>query len=166
MEALSFYIVATLTVVTALLVILQANPLAAAISLVASFFGMAVLFVFLQAHFLAVMQILLYAGAIMVFFVFVIMLLNLESKKIRWREITGSRLIRGSAAAYLLGLFLFVLLEFGQQGHAVAEADGVEGTVRAVGLLLMSKYVVPFELTSVLLLVAIIGAVVMGKREL
>lgn len=165
MDAILFYGFGTFTVITALAVILQPHPVAAAIALVASFFGMAGLFVLLQAHFIAIMQILLYAGAIMVFFVFVIMLLNLEPKQLRWRAISGSRLLTGSAAVYLLALLLLAIYEITH--HTVIDADGgMQGTIEAVGTLLLSKYFIPFEVTSVLLLVAIVGAVVMGKRKL
>lgn len=159
-----FYAFAGFTVLTALLVIFQPNTVGAAMALVASFFGVALLFVLLQAHFIAIMQLLLYAGAIMVFFVFVIMLLNLEPKQLRWRAISGSRLLQGSAAVYLLALLLFGL--YMARSVAVAESTELaDGTVEAVGQLLLSRYVVPFEITSILLFVAIIGAVVLGKRE-
>ncbi|MBI2346548.1 MAG: NADH-quinone oxidoreductase subunit J [Deltaproteobacteria bacterium] len=169
MEAFLFYIFAIVTAGLSLLVILQPNAVGAAMSLVGAFFGIAALFVLMQAHFVAVMQILLYAGAIMVFFIFVVMMLNLEPKQLRWRTITGSRLIGGSAAIYLLGLLLVALLErrpVGAGASAVWGGEPVEGTVEAVGELLLSQYIVPFEVTSITLLVAIIGAVTMGKREL
>lgn len=168
-----FYLLAAFTVGTALVVIFQRSPVSAAMALVASFFGIALLFVTLHAHFVAVMQLLLYAGAIMVFFVFVIMLLNLEATTVRWRAVAGNRLVLGSAAFYLLGLFLFLL--FWQRKAAVqlngtsdvaAGVDLPEGSVEAVGQLLLSKYVVPFEVASIVLFAAIVGAVVMGKRKI
>lgn len=169
MPAILFYAFALLTVGGALLVIVQPNAIGAAMALVASFFGIAALFVLLEAHFIAVMQILLYAGAIMVFFIFVIMLLNLEPKQLRWRTITGSRLIGGSAAIYLVGILLVGILQARHLPIGAAPGGGAEpviGTIEAVGTLLLTTYVVPFEVTSLLLLVAIIGAVVMGKKAL
>lgn len=170
MEPILFYSIGAVTVLLAILVILQPNAIGAAMALVGSFFGIAALFVLLEAHFIAVMQILLYAGAIMVFFIFVIMLLNLGPKQLRWRTITGHRLITGSAAIYLAGLLLVAILETrNAPGDPVSTAPPIEpvaGTVEAVGRLLLTEYLVPFELTSILLLVAVIGAVVMGKRNI
>lgn len=168
MDAFLFYSLAIVTVGAALMVIIQPNPVGAAMALVVAFFGVAGLFVLLEAHFIAIMQILLYAGAIMVFFIFVIMLLNLEPRRLRWRTISGNRLIGGSAAIYLLGILLVAILEARHLDHAAAftEAEPFVGTVEAVGELLLSQYLVPFEVTSILLLVAIIGAVIMGKRQI
>jgi len=166
MESILFYSFAVLTVGLSLLVILQPNSVGAAMALVGAFFSVAVLFALMQAHFVAIMQILLYAGAIMVFFVFVIMLLNLEPKQVRWRAISGGRLIGGSAALYLGAVMLLILWGARQQEVIVPAGPGVAGTVEAVGRLLLSKYVVPFEILSILLLVAIVGAVVLGKREI
>lgn len=164
MDAYLFYFFAALTVLLAAAVVTQPNPLGAAVALVATLFSMAVLFVLLSAHFVAIMQILLYAGAIMVLFVFVIMLLNLEPDQLRLRSIAGSRLVQGSAALYLGGviaLAFFGWRDFFSQGVAGTE---VSGTVEAVGTLLLSDYLVPFELTSVLILVAIVGAVLLARR--
>lgn len=149
----------------ALLVVAQPNPVGAAIALVTSFFGVAVLYVLLHAHFVAVMQLLLYAGAIMVFFVFVIMLLNLQPKKLAWQQISGGRLLAGSAALYLLTLLVLSIVTVEYATPSVGE-EVVPGTIEAVGTLLFSKYFIPFEITSVLLFVAIVGAVMMGKKKL
>jgi NADH-quinone oxidoreductase subunit J len=164
MESILFYGFGGLTIGLALAVILQPNPVGAAMALVGSFFGVAALYALLHAHFVAVMQVLLYAGAIMVFFVFVVMLLNLEPKSLRWQALTGSRLVWGSAAVLFGGLFAFILTMMLRP--MVADSTLQTGTLEAIGRLLLSKYVVPFEILSVLLLVAIIGAVVMGKRDL
>lgn len=163
-EAYLFYFFAALTVILAVVVVLQPNPIGAAIALVGTFFSLAALFVLLNAHFVAIMQILLYAGAIMVLFVFVIMLLNLEPERVKLRAIAGSRLIQGSAALYLagvLGLAFFGWRNLFTEGSVGTE---VSGTIEAVGTLLLSDYLVPFELTSVLILVAVIGAVVLARK--
>lgn len=168
MDAILFYTFAIVTIGMALMVVVQPNAIGAAMALVGAFFGVAALFVLLEAHFVAVMQILLYAGAIMVFFIFVIMLLNLEPRQVRWRTMTGNRLVSGSAAIYLVGILLVAILE-AKHAVIVTSTVGVEspiGTVEAVGELLLSQYVVPFEVTSIIVLVGIIGAVVMGKKQL
>lgn len=163
MDAILFYLMAALTVGCGLAVVLNNNPVGAAISLVGAFVGVALLYVALAAHFVAVMQLLLYAGAIMVFFVFVIMLLNLQPKAGSWKTVTGTRLIGFGAGAYLLAVFGMVARHL--WSTAAANEVIVEGTVERVGTLLFSQYVVPFELTSVVLFVALIGAVLMGKRS-
>lgn len=163
-EPYLFYFFATLTVVLAIAVVTQPNPIGAAIALIGTFFSLAAMFVLLNAHFVAIMQILLYAGAIMVLFVFVIMLLNLESQKVRFRTIAGNRLVQGSAALYLAGILalgFFGWRQFFTEGSVSSE---VNGTIEAVGRLLLSDYLVPFELTSVLILVAVIGAVVLARK--
>lgn len=165
MEPVLFYAFGTLTLGLSLAVVVLPNPVSAAIALVGAFFGVAGLYALLHAHFVAVMQILLYAGAIMVFFVFVVMLLNLEPKQLRWQAITGSRLIRGTAAGYLAGLLVFIL-RVAMRREVVNEPGRMEGTIEAVGEVMLSQYVVPFEVLSILLVVAIVGSVVMGKREL
>lgn len=166
MEPVFFYIFAVLTAGLSVVVVLQPQPVAAAIALVGAFFGIAAIFVLLEAHFLAAMQILLYAGAIMVFFVFVVMLLNLDEKRFRWRAVSGSRVLTGSAALYLAALLALVLWSSTREPALAGMARPVEGSIEDVGMLLLSKYVVPFEVLSVVLLVAIIGAVVLGKKHL
>lgn len=163
-EAYLFYFLAALTVILAAVVVLQPNPIGAAIALVGTFFSLAALFALLNAHFVAIMQILLYAGAIMVLFVFVIMLLNLEPERVKLRTVAGSRLVLGSAALYLAGV---IGLAFFGWRHLFTEGGmgtEVHGTIEAVGKLLLSDYLVPFELTSVLILVAVIGAVVLARK--
>jgi NADH-quinone oxidoreductase subunit J len=166
MESVIFYTFAIITVGLSCVVILHPNAIGAAIALVGAFFGVAVIFALLHAHFIAVMQILLYAGAIMVFFVFVVMLLNLEPKQLRWRTITGGRLIGGSGAVYLGAILLLILWGAIERGGVITETATMHGSVEEVGELLLSKYVVPFEMLSILLVVAIVGAVVMGKKKL
>lgn len=163
-ESYLFYFFASLTVVLAVVVVTQPNPIGAAISLVGTFFSLAAMFVLLHAHFVAIMQILLYAGAIMVLFVFVIMLLNLQPDTVRLRTIAGSRLVQGSAALYLAGILGLAFFGYRQMFTTGSIGVEVEGTIEAVGKLLLSEYLVPFELTSVLILVAIIGAVVLAKK--
>ena len=164
MEATLFYIFGGLAVVTALLMVTRQNPIFSAVWLVISFFAFAVLFLMLHAQFVAVLQILLYAGAIMVLFIFVIMLLNVREEELKPKVLQFSGILGGGAAIYLVVLFALGVLKEKVAPFGPIPEDF--GYVAPVGKLLFTKYLVPFELTSVLLLVAIVGSVVMGKRRI
>jgi NADH-quinone oxidoreductase subunit J len=164
-----FWGFAGLAVASALLCITRLNAVASALWLVVTLFSLAALFVLLDAQFIAVLQLLVYAGAIMVLFLFVIMLLNLGR--------SGPTDLKGPAglglAVLLAGLMLVQLLALRHAGAAPGLAPGAvarvaaeQGMVPAVARPLFSVYVVPFEITSVLLLAAIVGAVVLAKRRL
>lgn len=165
MEPILFYIFGGLGVVTALLMVTRQNPIASALWLVVCFFAFAGLFATLSAHFIAVIQILLYAGAIMVLFIFVIMLLNIRQEELKPRHLQFSGLLGGGITLYLVILFTLGLLKSQGSGGFPALPENF-GCVAPVGRLLFAKYLIPFELTSVLLLTAIVGSVVMGKRKL
>ena len=157
-------------IVTAILVIASRNPVISSIWLVACFFGQAALFVLMGAHLVAVLQILLYAGAIMVLILFVIMLLNLSPNMLKWKAIAGERIIIGSAVLYLAGVLSMTIwiIYKTQDADALGKVSDIQvmnGTVEGVGNLLLTKYALPFELLSVLLLVAIIGSVVTSKKK-
>lgn len=164
-ETSFFYFFSALTLVLAVVTVVQPNPIGAAVALVGTFFSLAALFVLLAAHFIAAMQILLYAGAIMVLFVFVIMLLNLAPERVRLRTIAGSRLVQGSAALYLGGILALAFYGWRQifTEHP-SLAPETSGTVEAVGKLLLGEYLIPFEMTSVLILVAVVGAVILARK--
>ncbi len=158
-----FYIFAALTIIAALSVILQRTPVYSALSLIVVLCSLAVLYVSLGAKFLAVIQVIVYAGAIMVLFVLVIMLLNAG----RERHTEGSRLARWLGVP-LLAAFLVEILSViwnGLSSGAVAPPAPDAGPA-AVGALLFRHYVLPFEVTSILILVAILGAVVLAKKQL
>ncbi len=161
---MTFIILAVFLIASSLLVIFKQNPVHSALSLVASLFIMAVLFLTLQAPMVAVLQIFVYAGAIMVLFLFVIMLFNpgMPEKGHRfWRGL-------GFLGAVLLALELIaLLLSFRGQnnssgGPQVGEAFG---SPKMLAESLFTDFVLPFEIASILLLVALIGAVVLAKRE-
>jgi NADH-quinone oxidoreductase subunit J len=169
LETVLFVILAVFTVVTAVLVIVQRNPVSSAIFLILTFFALAGIYLLLHAEFIAAIQVLVYAGAIMVLFLFVIMLLNLEKEK---RIVTRNRLLKG--AGILLGLVLLVqiggifqkvLLE-GTKGSFPPEKVASLGNTQVVAQLLFTDFLLPFEITSALLLVAIIGAIMLAKREI
>jgi NADH-quinone oxidoreductase subunit J len=169
LETALFVILAVFTVVTAILVIVQRNPVSSAIFLILTFLALAGIYLLLHAEFLAAIQVLVYAGAIMVLFLFVIMLLNLEKEK---RIVTPNRLLKG--VGVLLGMALLVqigtvfqkvILE-GTKGSFPPERVASLGNTQVVAQLLFTDFLLPFEITSALLLVAIIGAIMLAKREI
>ena len=165
-----FWAFAGLAVVSALSCITRRSPVASALWLVVTLFSLAALFVLLDAQFIAVLQVLVYAGAIMVLFLFVIMLLNLGRP--------GPPDLKGpvglGVGVLLAGLLLVQLLGLRQAAPpglalapgAVARAAAEQGMVPAVARPRFGAYLVPFEITSILLLAAIVGAVVLAKRKL
>jgi len=162
MEPVLFWAFAVLAVLGAALVVLLANPVRGAMCLVATLFCLAVLFVLLDAHLIAVLEVLVYAGAVMVLFLFVIMLLNLREEELGARRFTLVK-IGGFLACGWVGVMLGRnLIGHGDRPDVAAGYGGVA----AVGKLLLTDYLLAFELTSVLLLVAVVGAVVLAKRRI
>lgn len=158
-----FVLMAIVIVVTSIGVVASRNPVRSALNLVANFFALAVLYLFLYAQFVAAVQIIVYAGAIMVLFLFTIMLLNLGSPA----ELADRGEIKRPITWGLALLFVIVLAGgvFARLGQAQPAQDDM-GTVQMVGKFLFTDWVYPFELTSILLLIAIVGAIVMAKRRL
>ena len=159
METVLFYIGAVGAVVGALAVVRAKTPLRGALWLIVTLCAVALLYVLLDASFVAAMQILVYAGAIMVLFVFVIMLLNLGPEaRARPASLPLSKVLGVLASAYFVWRII----------HAVAAGGSraVDGSVKSVGTLLLTDYLFAFEAISVLLLVAVVGAVVLGLRRL
>ena len=162
-----FWGFAALAVVSALACITRRSPVASALWLVVTLFSLAALFVVLDAQFIAVLQVLVYAGAIMVLFLFVIMLLNLGR--------AGPTDLKGplglGIGVLLAGLLLVQLLTLrraagGPAGGGPALVAPGQGMIASVARPLFTVYLVPFEITSILLLAAIVGAVVLAKRKL
>lgn len=158
---LLFWFFAVLGISGALGLLFNRDPVYAALSLIVNFFSIAGLYLSLQAEFLAVIQITVYAGAIMVLFLFVIMLLNLDQEqnvtKFDWRR----------GAAFILGLgfvgeMLFVLRGFGNSGPITGPYS--YGTTEAIGQALMTTYLFPFEIISVVLLIALVGAILIARK--
>lgn len=166
MDTFIFFAAAAVAISASILVITQRNPIASVMYLVTSFVAQVVLFIKLSAAFLAMLQIIVYAGAILVLFLFVIMLLNLRREdfgkdiKMRYKPV---------AVAFAIVMLLQVIVvidgsELANNTRATLAEDF--GSVKAVGIELFTNYLYPFELTSVLLIVAVLGAVVMAKRSL
>ncbi len=163
-EVVVFWIFAIPLLLSAVGVVVARNPVNAAMSLVAAFFFLAGIYVLLTAHLLAFLQVLVYAGAIMVLFLFVIMLLttgdeNYARARVKAMQVAG---VFGAA-----GVMAVVVRAVQQLGPMPMRMVGPEfGTVKAVGRLLYTQYLLPFEATSLLLLVAIVGAVVVAKQRI
>jgi NADH-quinone oxidoreductase subunit J len=165
MELFFFVLFALIAVVSAINVVVQTHPIASALSLIGVMASLAVLYLMLGAEFLAMVQIIVYAGAVMVLFVFVIMLLNAGSEERRGRSLTA-QLLGIPVLAALLGLICyFVQRQFGGAG-SVKFGDFTGGSAQSVGYALFTDYLLPFEITSVLILIAILGAVVLARKEL
>lgn len=159
---IAFYIMAAMVVVSALAVVAMRNPLHSALCLVVNLLTVAALFASLDAHFLATVQIIVYAGAIVVLVLFVLMLLNL---KVERPKRMGTPLIVGATLCGLI--FLAVLMPLLNDAFKVfpEPSRGVEGTVSNVGKVLYNTYVFPFEAASILIMAALVGAVMLAKRR-
>jgi NADH-quinone oxidoreductase subunit J len=162
-----FYFLAAVTVFSAVMMLLQRNPVNSALYLILNFFCLGGLYLTLNAQFIALVHILVYAGAIMVLFLFVIMLLNLGDDK-KLTEHLGLRMYLG--IAFSVGLLIELLYLFGFNSPAgmteLSPASIEMGTVEYIGKVLFTKFLFPFEITSFLLLAAIIGAVLLAKKKI
>lgn len=162
-----FYVFGSVAIGTALGMILQRNPLMSALLLVGNFFCIAALYLLLQQQFLAVIQIVVYTGAIMVLVIFVIMLLNLGdeqrlAERLHLRQSVGVALVAG----FLIEM-VYILMFKGSAAYAEVPEEAAQwGTVEAIGNAMFTRFLLPFEVTSLLLLVAIVGAVILAKRRI
>ena len=168
MELLIFYPIAGLCVALALGVIFNTSPVGSAMCLIGMMLGLACIFVLLQAHFIAILQIIIYAGAIMVLFMFVIMLLNLkQATSADWVARDKNRFISILTGVLAVGiLYKIIDITFLADLNSPAELPNTFGTVATIGEALFTDFVLPFEVASLLLLAAMIGAVVLAKPKL
>lgn len=159
-----FYFLTVLALFSAVMVVISKNPVHSVLWLIAVFFAISGHYILLNAQFLAIVNLIVYAGAIMVLFLFVIMLMNLnasaEPQKNNWLKLAG--VIAG-------GCFLMVLVSLVKQANelnniAVTMGTGEIGLIKNLGKALFNDFVVPFEISSVLFLSAMVGAVVIGKK--
>jgi len=165
---IAFYFFAAIAIGASLMVIAQRNPIYSVLFLIASFGALSGLYVLLDAPFAAVTQIIVYAGAIMVLFLFVVMLLNAPHEDTE-HDLRLHPLIRGGPLGFGVVLALVLVLELGAALVGGREsgrfAGGATSSVRAIGRSLFTDYAFAFEATSVLILVAMVGAVVLARRE-
>ena len=170
-QGMIFVIVALLAIVSALLMATRKNPIHSALWMIATFFTMAVIYLFLNAQFIAVAQVMVYAGAIMMLIIFVIMLVQMEQGEGEavLKPRTSRIKVAGSVVAVVLLLEMLLVTLFyrktGVGGDYPAEIVNSIGNVRTVGSILYGQYLFPFEIASILLLVGIVGAVVIVKRK-
>lgn len=169
MESYLFYIVGTIAVLSAVYLIFERNPVFCALYLIQTMVCIAVLYILLEAQFIAAVQMIVYAGAIMVLFLFVIMLLNVKDDEEAKRSFSFQKI-----PAILMGIALLTvicivlkskLLQGEQDVYTVAHIESI-GNTQLIGNLLFTDYLLPFEITSILLFVAAIGAIMLAKRKL
>ncbi len=163
-ETILFWVFAIPLVATALGVVLARSPMYAAMNLVAAFFFMAGIYVLLTAHLIAFMQILVYAGAVMVLFLFVIMLISIGDEDLFPSRKSAMQYLGVLGAVALASVIVSAIARIAAPG--MRALDPSFGTVKAVGQVLFTEYLLPFEATSLLLLVAIVGAVVVAKERI
>jgi NADH-quinone oxidoreductase subunit J len=165
MSPFLFWIFALLTLVFGAGVIINRNPVASALSLVVSFLGLAALFMSLDAYFVGIIQVLVYAGAVMVLFLFIVMLLNLqaeERRRINWLGAAGGT----GVALILLIQIVFAIRRFEPARKTFPPLSGsTTDDVRNIGAALFGNYNLPFQIIGVLVLVATVGVVLLSKRE-
>jgi len=160
-----FYFVASIAIGSAIFVVLNRNAVYSAISLVLCFFSLAVIYLLLEAYFIAVLEVFIYAGAIMVLFLFVIMLLNLGREQalphfMKFQRASSVMLV----ILFFFGVSLIMLEGSGELHQPIIKFSA--GSVYALGEALFTKFLLPFEVASLLLLVALIGTVYLAKRKI
>ena len=160
-----FWFLSVLALVSAIMVLISRNPVHSVLWLIATFFAISGHYILLNAQFIAIVNLIVYAGAIMVLFLFVIMLMNLdaaiEPKRSMWMKFAG--VISGGL---LLAVLLSVVRTSVDLNNKTAQLNtGEIGLIKNLGNTLFTQYAVPFEISSVLFLSAMVGAVVIGKRN-
>jgi NADH-quinone oxidoreductase subunit J len=164
-----FILASLAAIVFALLMITRKNPIHSAVCLIMNFLSVATLYVLLGREFIAISQVIIYAGAIMMLVVFTIMLISVEEVRKKPLLRVGAGGVIGIILTLLLlgylGLGSFAGSLYGEKGNFTMETIREMGPFKAVGKLFMTQYLLPFELASVVLLVGIIGAVILAKKE-
>jgi NADH-quinone oxidoreductase subunit J len=164
MSQVLFMFLSALALFSALMVVISKNPVYSVLWLIMTFFAISGHYILLNAQFLAIVNIIVYAGAIMVLFLFVIMLMNLnkeaEPKKNKWMKLAGAV----AGGCLLLVLVAALKNAYTPKDIAIVNAGDI-GLIKNLGKELFSTFVVPFEISSVLFLSAMVGAVVMGKKD-
>lgn len=165
-ESIVFFTLAAVLLISSLVIVTRTNPIAAALSLVMAFVALAGLYGLLMAGFVAVIQVLVYAGGIMVLIIFVIMILNLTNEELR--PMRADRFLTSIVLVIAVGgvfLPIFFILTAGIQATGLDLIDGF-GNITEISKLIFGRYIFPFEILSLVLLTAIVGALVISKRKL
>ena len=161
-----FYIFAAIALVGGVGVVINRNPVSSAFAMILSFLGLAALFIQLDAYLVGILQILVYAGAIMVLFLFIIMLLDVKTEE--GKHLPPVSVFGGVVLSGMVTLLLFkVLLQFPEGQETLGSlSEAAPSDVKAIGTMLFNDYFYPVQITGVLLLISTIGVVVLSKREL
>jgi len=159
-----FYALSAFAILSAVMVLTSKNPIHSVLWLILVFFAISGHYILLNAQFLAIVNIIVYAGAIMVLFLFVIMLMNVKSDKEPQKKLI-TKFIGVLSGGSLLVLLISLVKQTAQlEGKAVMMKEGTIGLIHPLGKALFSDYVIPFEISSVLFLSAMVGAVIIGKK--
>jgi NADH-quinone oxidoreductase subunit J len=162
-----FYFLASIALFSAVMMLIQRNPVNSALYLILNFFSLGGLYITLHAQFIAMVHIIVYAGAIMVLFVFVIMLLNLgDDKRLREHLTVKSYIGIAFSAAFVMELIYIIGFRSGGFPGSVPPQAVEIGTVEYLGKVLFTKFLYPFEIISLLLIAAIVGAVILAKKKI
>lgn len=165
MDLVLFLIFAAIAVICAVNVVVQTHPISSALSLVGVMGSLAVLYLLLGGEFIAMAQVIVYAGAIMVLFIFVILLLNAGTEETKGRSVVSQFLgVPGFFA--LLATLAFAILRLFPNSPRVRFGEFSSAGAREIGRALFTQYLLPFEVVSVLILIAIIGAIVLASKEI
>ncbi len=168
-SSLFFYFLAVVTTVGAIAVVAFPSPLYSVLALILTFLGLAGLYLSLHAQFVAIVQVIIYASAIMMLFLFVVMLINLGREEKRELRLPGQKMLGAIAGlalfSVLLKIFLSTSLMTGKKGSFPTERVDELGNTQVIGHLLLTDYVLPFQAMGVLLFVGIVGAVVLARRR-
>jgi NADH-quinone oxidoreductase subunit J len=159
-----FWVLSVVVLFSAVMVVINKNPVFSVLWLIVTFFAISGHYILLNAQFLAIVNIIVYAGAIMVLFLFVIMLMNLnkdtEPQKSKWLKLVGA-----IAGGCLLLVMVAALKDVDIKNQLAEAGTGNIGLIENLGMVLFNEYVVPFEISSILFLSAMVGAVMIGKKE-
>ena len=164
MDQILFFFVAFLAIASAVYFVFARNPLYAILSLIVTMFSIAGMYILLNAQFLGIVQIIVYTGAIMVLFLYILMMLNLN-KEDESKKNTINKFV-GIIAAGILFIGMLGAYKGLNSGVATQDIDVSVGLTKNLGKLLFNEYVLPFELASILILAGIVGAVLIGKKDL
>jgi NADH-quinone oxidoreductase subunit J len=165
MDAILFLLFAAIAVACGINLVVQTHPISSALSLIGVMISLAVLYLLLGAEFMAAAQMIVYAGAIMVLFIFTIMLLNAGAEQRKGKSVVA-KVLGVPALIGFLGLVSFLIQSLLPRSEEVKFGAFTGGTAQAIGKKLFTEYLLPFEVTSVLILVAILGAVVLARKEI